>query len=126
LFRIREPEDVMMMILRRTLVILATLVSAVTGPVTAATAEPATLAAAPCAIDSTSTVVHADWLLVHTKPSSTSPSVGQLKGGAAVHFCSSYFVNFSGQWAWTYGYGYNGSTKVTGYMYDRYLAGPWQ
>jgi hypothetical protein len=75
-----------------------------------------------CSIDSASDVA-ADWLRVHTQPSATSPAVGQLPYGARFHYCASSATR-SGGYTWVYGYGYNGSTKLTGWVVYGYLANP--
>lgn len=73
-------------------------------------------------------VINADWLRVHTKPGISTSVVGQLPKGAL--FC--YITNSAGQiqganadgYYWEYGYGYNGSTKLTGWVDAEYLAHP--
>ena len=73
-------------------------------------------------------VQNADWLRVHTKPGLSTSVVGQLPDGA--QFC--YITNSAGQIQgatadgiyWEYGYGYNGSTKLTGWVDAAYLAHP--
>lgn len=65
-----------------------------------------------------STVETADWLRVHTGRSTSSPAVGQLPRGA--RFC--FLEQPSGRWI--HGFGYNGSTKLTGYVDGSYLAWP--
>jgi len=76
-----------------------------------------------CSIDSYSHVTGADWLRVHTSPGAGTPAVGQIPGGSGFHFCSRSSTK-SGPDYWVYGYGYNGSTKLTGWVDSRYLAGP--
>ncbi|MFB9831669.1 hypothetical protein [Actinoallomurus acaciae] len=96
------------------------------GAAAAAAPTPASQVAAPaysCTYDSITHVSGVDWLLVHTSPSTSAPRVGQLANGAQVHFCSSSFTN-GGGYVWVYGYGYNGSTKVTGWMVTNYLVFP--
>ncbi|MGI5226549.1 hypothetical protein [Actinoallomurus sp. CA-142502] len=93
---------------------------------TANAAAPAGPVAAPaysCTYDSLTHVNGADWLLVHTSPSTSAPRVGELPYGAQVKFCSSSYTSGSG-YVFVYGYGYNGSTKVTGWMVTAYLAFP--
>ena len=69
-----------------------------------------------------STVAHADWLRVHTSHSITSPSVGQIRYGATWTYCNGEAL--SGGIDWQYGFGYNGSTKLTGWVDSGYLAHP--
>lgn len=67
-----------------------------------------------CTIDSWSQV-GVDWLRVHTQPSVTSASVGQVPRGSIYHFCSSSERSSGGHF-WVYGYGNNGSVKLTGWV----------
>ena len=60
---------------------------------------------------------------MHTQASTSSSSVGQLPRGAIFHFCSSS-EHSSGGHFWVYGYGYNGSKKLTGWVAGEYLAWP--
>jgi hypothetical protein len=77
-----------------------------------------------CTIDSlTHVVTSIDWLRVHTSPGVSTPAVGQIPGGAAFHFCSSSGQNAGGRY-WVYGYGYNGSVKLTGWVAGEYLIWP--
>jgi hypothetical protein len=112
-------------VLHRVLVSLMVGAGAVLVPATMATAapRPAVAPAYSCTFDSTTHVSGADWLLVHTSPSTSAPRVGQLPNGAQVHFCSSSYTN-GGGYVWVYGYGYNGATKVTGWMVTKYLTFP--
>jgi hypothetical protein len=96
---------------------------------TAVVAAPASASARPsggmqpaysCSINSTYKVI-ADWLRVHTQPSASSSAVGQLPYGALFHFCASSFRQ-GGGYNWVYGYGYNGSVKLTGWVDYEYLA----
>lgn len=64
-----------------------------------------------------------DWLRVHTSPSATSAAIGQIPGGAAFTFSSSSGT-VVGSTAWYCGYGYNGSTKLTGWVDGAYLNWP--
>lgn len=75
-----------------------------------------------------STVQNADWLKVHTKPGTTTPVVGQLQDGTRFTYivnssCEVQGANANGLY-WEYGYGYNGSTKLTGWVAAEYLAHP--
>ncbi|MCD0484889.1 SH3 domain-containing protein [Streptacidiphilus sp. ASG 303] len=63
-----------------------------------------------------------DWLKVRTGPSTSYAAVGQLPGGAAFTFSSSGVQ--SGGHYWVCGYGYNGSTKLTGWVAGEYLVWP--
>ena len=56
-----------------------------------------------------------DWLKVHTKPGTTTPAIGQLKSGAQFCITSNSHPVANGH-PWAYGYGYNGSTKLTGWV----------
>ena len=77
-----------------------------------------------CTIDSlTHVVTSIDWLRVHTSPGVSTPATGQIPGGAAFHFCSSSGQNVGGHY-WVYGYGYNGSIKLTGWVAGEYLIWP--
>jgi hypothetical protein len=77
-----------------------------------------------CTVDSWSQV-GVDWLKVHTQPTVTSTAVGQVPYGSQFHYCSSSGRTAGGYW-WVYGYGYNGSTKLTGWVVGStpYLAHP--
>ncbi len=96
---------------------------AVTGLAGTTDAGAVTPAAAPCTIDTYGHVQLVDWLKVHTSPGITTPAVGQLKDGATFHHCTSD-VKIVGGRGWVYGYGYNGSTKVTGWVDGDYITGP--
>jgi hypothetical protein len=88
-----------------------------------AAAVPAAKAAASCtASGGYSTVKSADWLRVHTTHSASSTSIGQLPRGARFTYCNGEVL--SGGIDWQYGYGYNGSTKLTGWVDSGYLAHP--
>lgn len=87
-----------------------------------ATAAPAAPAASCTTNGSWSTVETADWLKVHTTHSATSASVGQIPRGAKWYYCNGEVI--SGGIDWQYGYGYNGSTKLTGWVDSGYLAHP--
>jgi hypothetical protein len=94
------------------------------------TTAPAAIASPPghaqpsytCSIDSYGKVL-ADWLKVHTYASVSAPTVGQVPYGSYFHYCSSSGTNAGGYY-WVYGYGYNGSTKLTGWVVFNYLAHP--
>jgi len=91
-------------------------------PAASATAMPSRDGAAPSAYACVYTVkVTADWLKVHTSPGLSTPVVGQLPRGAT--FCLlSLKESYVDGYFWAHGYGYNGSTKLTGYVVDQYLA----
>ncbi|HJP73374.1 MAG TPA: hypothetical protein VJ914_03850 [Pseudonocardiaceae bacterium] len=93
-----------------------------TGIADAAPAAPAIAAASCTSNGSWSTVESADWLRVHTTHSATSPSIGQIPRGARWYYCNGEVI--SGGIDWQYGYGYNGSTKLTGWVDSGYLAHP--
>jgi hypothetical protein len=61
-----------------------------------------------------------DWLRVHSSPGVDAPAVGQLKAGTAVCY-NPFGSQQKDGYAWNKGYGYNGSTKVTGWMVSNYL-----
>jgi hypothetical protein len=64
-----------------------------------------------------------DWLKVHTTPGTTTPAIGQLRDGA--QFCvTGTTVPVRNGHPWQYGYGYNGSTKLTGWVAADYLIYP--
>ncbi|MFJ2717982.1 hypothetical protein ACIQMV_30330 [Streptomyces sp. NPDC091412] len=63
-----------------------------------------------------------DWLKVRTGPSTSNTAIGQLPGGAAFYFSPSGVQ--SGGHYWVCGYGYNGSTKLTGWVAGEYLLWP--
>lgn len=87
----------------------------------------ATPASATCPT-SWSTVQNADWLKVHTKPGTSTPVVGQLKLGTRFTYIVNSSCGVQGATAnglyWEYGYGYNGTTKLTGWVAAEYLAHP--
>jgi len=77
-----------------------------------------------CTIDSITHVQSdVDWLRVHTSPGVTTPAIGQIPGGARFDFCSSSGTTVGGHY-WVYGFGYNGSTKLTGWVAGEYLIWP--
>lgn len=77
-----------------------------------------------CTIDSVTHVQQStNWLRVHTSPAVGAPAVGQLPGGARFDFCSSSGTTSGGHY-WVYGFGYNGSTKLTGWVAGEYLVWP--
>ena len=77
-------------------------------------------AAYSCTIDSWGGVT-ADWLRVHVSPGVNTSAVGQVPYGTQFHYCSSSGTSSGGIY-WVYGYGYNGSTKVTGWADYDYIA----
>jgi len=90
-------------------------------PAAGAAATPSTVHAAySCVVDSYATVSGADWLRVHSSASLTSPVVGQVPYGSRWHYCSSS-EHTSGGHTWLYGYGYNGTVKVTGWVVCDYF-----
>jgi hypothetical protein len=91
-----------------------------------ATSEPANSDVAPaysCTFDSVTHVQGADWLRIHVTPSVSSSAVGQIPDKAQFNFCSSSFMNI-GTACWVYGYGFNGSKKLTGWADCQYLIFP--
>ncbi|WP_055588756.1 hypothetical protein [Peterkaempfera griseoplana] len=88
-------------------------------------ASPAVMTPAySCSIDSLTHVESSvDFLRVHTSPGVGTPAVGEIPGGSAFHFCSGSFQS-SGAYVWVYGYGYNGSVKLTGWVATDYLLFP--
>jgi hypothetical protein len=89
-------------------------------PMTAAAAQPAT--AHPlftCTSKVTSPEANVspsvDWLKVHSTYGTSAPTVGQLKSGTQFCITSNSHPVKNG-YSWTYGYGYNGSTKLTGWV----------
>ncbi|MEU5366837.1 SH3 domain-containing protein [Streptomyces sp. NPDC005925] len=64
-----------------------------------------------------------DWLKVRTGPSVSYSSIGQLPGGASFTFSSSSGTSAGGYY-WGCGYGYNDSTKLTGWVAGDYLVWP--
>lgn len=92
------------------------------GAVPSASATPVAPAYS-CSIDTFSHVDVVDWLKVHTSPGLSTPAVGQLPNGAKFSYCSKVLKMADGR-AWRYGYGYNGSVKLTGWVDADYLAGP--
>jgi hypothetical protein len=88
----------------------------------AATAASLAPAATCTANGSWSTVRSADWLRVHTTHSASSTAIGQLPRGARFNYCNGTVD--SGGTEWQYGYGYNGSTKLTGWVDSGYLDHP--
>lgn len=104
---------------RRTVTGLALLGTLGIGPALGTAPASAATASYTCTIDKWGTVT-ADWLRVHTSYSASSPSVGQIPRGNIFHFCSSSGT-WNGGYHWVYGYGYNGSTKLTGWVDSEYL-----
>jgi len=107
--------------------IAATALAFTASPALAA-AEPASQAvyqpAYSCTIDSLTHVVsNIDFLRVHTAPGVGTPAIGEIPGGSAFHFCSSSYTSAGGL-VWVYGYGYNGSVKLTGWVTTEYLLFP--
>lgn len=97
---------------RHQAVLLAVLV--VPGLALAPTAHAATAPARPayCGAYVIGTV---DWLLVHTARSLSSPARGQIPGR------SCWYDTGDGTENWRQGFGYNGSTKVPGYVDAHYI-----
>lgn len=90
-------------------------------PAVSATAMPSRDGAAPSAYACPDSVkVTADWLKVHTSPGLSTPVVGQLPKGATFCLLSRNYPYADGYF-WAHGYGYNGSTKLTGHVVSRYL-----
>jgi hypothetical protein len=111
----------------KTAALALVLIGAIAAPATAAplrAGAPAPAATTSCS--ATTAKVTADWLRVHTNHSVSSPVVGQVPYGSYWHYCA----GTSGAWDsthtyyWIYGYGYNGSTKLTGWVDSEYLLGP--
>ncbi|MFF3753178.1 hypothetical protein ACFYYH_22370 [Streptomyces sp. NPDC002018] len=94
--------------------------------VPAAHATPASTISAVTCPGSLSSYTHVltsvDWLKVRTGPSTSNTAIGQLAGGAAFYFSSSGVQ--SGGHYWVCGYGYNGGTKLTGWVAGEYLLWP--
>jgi opacity protein-like surface antigen len=70
----------------------------------------------------TAHVYSADWLKIHTQHSLSSAVVGQIPRGAA--FCILRNAVYQDGHYWQYGYGYNGSTKLTGWAVTDYFIYP--
>ena len=85
-----------------------------------AAAAPAAPAASCTANGSWSTVETA--VAVHTTHSATSSTIGTVPKGARWTYCNGEV--FSGGIDWQYGYGYKGSTKLTGWVDSSHLAHP--
>jgi hypothetical protein len=120
-------ED-MKSILGRFTIAMAILTSIVmAGPVSmAATQRPVDSAVEStfsCTLDSFTHVQGADWLRVHTSPGIGTPGVGQIKGGSGFCFSSGSGTHVDGKY-WVYGYGYNGSTQLTGWVDGEFLVWP--
>ncbi|WP_206506665.1 hypothetical protein [Streptomyces chrestomyceticus] len=89
-------------------------------PAAALTTETPLRAVSCPAADSWSTVKNSiDWLKVHTAPRASAPSVGQIPGGSRFHYHHNAVSH-----GFVCGYGYNGSTKVTGWVAASYLNWP--
>lgn len=77
-----------------------------------------------CTLDSYTHVENnIDWLRVHTSPGVEAPVVGQIKGGSGFCFDGKSGTTVGGEY-WVNSYGYNGSTKVAGWVDGRYLVWP--
>lgn len=67
--------------------------------------------------------VTADWLLVHTSAGTSTPAVGQVPHGSV--FCAragGTYIKIVNGVSFRYGYGHNGSTKLTGWVDASYLS----
>jgi hypothetical protein len=64
-----------------------------------------------------------DWLRIHTSPGVNTPAVGQIPGGSGFCFDSGSGRTVGGIY-WVDGYGYNGSTRVSGWADGDYLIWP--
>ncbi|MEU6402605.1 hypothetical protein [Streptomyces sp. NPDC046985] len=73
--------------------------------------------------NSTHVQTSVDWLKVRTGPSTSNTAIGEIPGGAAFYFSSSSGTQSGGHY-WVCGYGYNGSTKLTGWVAGEYLVWP--
>jgi hypothetical protein len=94
------------------------------GPTAFAASQVEGRAAYSCTYDSYTHVLSSvDWLRVHTSPGVSTPAVGQIPGGSGFTFCSSSGRQSGGHY-WVYGYGYNGSVRVTGWVAGDYLIWP--
>ncbi len=60
---------------------------------------------------------------VHKTSHLSSTAVGQLNKGARFNLCSDSYPTHDG-YTWAYGYGYNGKTKLTGWVVTKYLSFP--
>jgi hypothetical protein len=85
-----------------------------------ASAAPAAPAASCTANGSWSTVNIA--VKVYASHSTTSKLIGTVARGATWHYCNGEVL--IGTTDWQYGYGYNGSTKLTGWVDSSHLAHP--
>ncbi|TDQ00864.1 hypothetical protein [Labedaea rhizosphaerae] len=96
---------------------------AVPAVASAATVQPVQPLAFSCSSSlGTAHVYSADWLKIHTQHSLSSAVVGQIPRGAA--FCILRNAVYQDGHYWQYGYGYNGSTKVTGWAVTDYFIYP--
>jgi hypothetical protein len=109
--------------IRKPAMVAAAVVAAALALPAVANAAPAQTAAFSCSSSlGTAHVYSADWLKIHTQHSLSSAVVGQIPRGAA--FCIlRNAVRQDGHY-WQYGYGYNGSTKVTGWAVTDYFIYP--
>ena len=77
-----------------------------------------------CKIDGYQAVkISSGMLRIHVSPSTSSTVVGELANKVLFHDCSSSERTIGGT-TWIYGYGMNGSTKVTGWAVENYLESP--
>jgi hypothetical protein len=96
--------------------------AAITAPI--ASASPTAIPAFTCASGQFTHVRSTiDWLRIHTAPGVNTPAVGQIRGGSEFCFTSSSDRYADGAY-WYQGYGYNGTTKVSGWADGDYLIGP--
>lgn len=108
---------------RRLITALAIAAVAVLVPTASASAAQASANSTPrytCTYDQSATVI-VDWVRVRTNHSTSAGATGQLPRGAAVRYCA-YSLTAEDGIMWVYGYGYNGSTKLTGWMDVYYLS----
>lgn len=93
--------------------------------VSTAHASPAVAAVTcPGSINSyTHVLTSVDWLKVRTGPSTSNTAIGEIPGGAGFHFSSSSGKESGGHY-WVCGYGYNGNTKLNGWVAGEYLLWP--
>ncbi len=94
----------------------AVLILGFTAVTDTAAAAPGEARACPIDYQASGHIRGVDWLRVHTAPKASAPSVGQLKRGA--HVCYQPTGDNGG---WVKGYGYNGSTRVFGWMVSGYI-----
>ncbi|MFC0546183.1 hypothetical protein [Kutzneria chonburiensis] len=93
----------------------------VTAPI--ASASPAAGPAFACGQSYTHVRSSIDWLRIHTSPGVNTPAVGQIPGGSGFCFNSASGRTVGGIY-WVDGYGYNGSTRVSGWADGEYLIWP--